>query len=284
MLDFGSMRFRYTPFVNPQTSAIDAFRNRYGPWALVAGASEGLGAAFAEQLAAKGLNIVLVARRPGPLDVLAQSLHDAHGVETRSLPMNLGRPDLFDAIESQTADLEIGLLVYNAAVSIIGPFFDAPLEKRMAELDVNCRGTLSLLYRFAPPMIQRGHGGIILMSSMAGFQGTPIVAHYAATKAHARILAEGLWDELREKGVDVLACAAGATRTPNFIATDPAANPAPVMEPGQAVTEALNALGHKPTLIPGRMNRLATILMTRLLPRALAIRIMGKSTRAMYPN
>lgn len=260
------------------------FCTRYGPWALVAGASEGLGAAFAEQLAAKGLNVVLVARRPEPLEALAQTLRDAHGVETRWLSMDLGRPDLFDGIHAQTADLEIGLLVYNAAVSIIGPFFDAPLEKHVAELDVNCRGPLSLLYRFAPAMIQRGRGGIILMSSMAGFQGTPIVAHYAATKAHARILAEGLWDELRAKGVDVLACAAGATRTPNFIATDPAASPAPVMEPGQAVSEALNALGRRPTLIPGRTNRLATIFMTRLLPRALAIRIMGKSTRAMYPN
>jgi len=260
------------------------FKERYGPWALVAGASEGIGAAFAEQLAAKGLNVVLVARRPDPLNALGDTLEADYAVETRRIPLDLGRPDVIAALDSNLADLEIGLLVYNAALSVIGPFFDHPLEKHVAELDINCRGQLALLGHLTPPMIERGRGGIILMSSMAGFQGTPIVAHYAATKAYGRVLAEGLWDELRASGVDVLACAAGATRTPAFQRTRPASGNAPVMDPEPVAREALAALGKKPTMIPGRLNRLAGAFMTRVLPRATAVRIMGSSTRAMYPN
>lgn len=268
----------------PSHNQSQRFCVRYGPWALVAGASEGIGAAFAEQLAQQGLNLILVARRPDPLDRLGTKIEAEYGVEIRRVPLDLARPDVAAALDAEISDLEVGLLVYNAALSVIGPFFDQPIERHMTELDVNCRGQLALVSQYAPPMIGRGRGGIILMSSMAGFQGTPIVAHYAATKAYGRVFAEGMWDELRGSGVDVLACAAGATRTPAFESSKPASSSAPIMEADQAVREALAALGHKPTLIPGRLNRLASVLMTRLLPRATAVRIMGKNTRAMYPE
>ena len=198
------------------------FRSKYGPWALVAGASEGIGAAFADELAARGLPLILLARRVEPLDALAAQLRAAHGVEVRTASVDLGAPSLLDDVRRVCAGLEVGLLVYNAAVSLIGPFLEQSLDDKLRALDVNCRGPLILSDELGRAMVRRGRGGIVLMSSLAGTQGTPYVATYAATKAFNLVLAEGLWDELREHGVDVLACRAGATRTPAFERSKPA--------------------------------------------------------------
>jgi len=131
-------------------------------------------------------------------------------------------------------------------------------------------------------MAARGRGGIILMSSLTGSQGTPLVATYAATKAFNLVLAEGLWDELKERGIDVLACRAGATRTPGFEASKPASG-APLMEPGPVVAETLAALGRGPSVVPGALNRIAALLMGHALPRRAAVHVISRMTRRMYP-
>lgn len=256
---------------------------RYGPWALVAGASEGLGAEFARQLAADGLQLVLVARRGELLARLARELEDRHGVEVRDVAADLARPEATAQIEEGLGDAEVGLLVYNAALSTIGPFLDAPLEHHLAELEINCRRPLELCHRLGGAMRRRGRGGILLMASLAGAQGAPRIAHYAATKAWNRVLAEGLWWELRASGIDVLACCAGATRTPGYLADRPeeASSYVPEMEPGAVVREALAALGRRPSMIPGRINRLASFFMSRLLPRRTAIDLMGRASRSV---
>lgn len=262
-----------------------SFVARYGPWALVAGASEGIGAAFADQLAARGLNVLLVARREGPLEALAERLRADRGVEVRCVAIDLARPDLTEAFAPIVEEIEVGLLVYNAALSVIGSFFDVPIERRMAEIDVNCRGSIALLYALVPKMMARQRGGVVLVTSMAGFQGSPLVAHYAATKAYGRVLAEGLWDELAGQGVDVLACVAGATRTPNYEATNPAPSATPLMEPERVAAEAIAALGGaRPAVITGSVNRAASFLMNRVLPRSMAVRVIGKNVRKMYPR
>jgi len=141
------------------------------------------------------------------------------------------------------------------------------------------------VHHFTARMASRGSGGVILMSSLAAFQGQAMVATYAATKAFALVLGEGLWDELRDRGVDVLAFCPGATRTPNFVATNPRPTgfvSAPVMEPDDTVAEALAALGAGPTVIAGRMNRVATLLLQRLLSRRRLVRFMSRTMRAMY--
>jgi short-subunit dehydrogenase len=260
---------------------VSTFRERYGPWALVAGASEGLGAAFAAALAARGLHLVLVARRAAPLERLAADLRARHGVEVRTAPLDLSRPDLEDAVRSLTAGLEVGLLVYDAAASTIGPFLDRPLAAHLQVLDVNCRGPLVLGHLLGGAMARRGRGGLLLMASLAGGQGTPWLASYAASKAFEIVLAEGLWAELRERGVDVLACRAGATRTPAYEATRPRAA-VPLAAPEAVVETALQALGHGPIVVAGRLNRLAAFLFTRLLPRRLAIHVMERATRRLY--
>jgi hypothetical protein len=257
-------------------------RTAYGPWALIAGASSGLGAEFATQIAAAGLNVILVARRAEPLEELALSLRKAHGVEVRTASIDLAAPDLLERARACAAGLEVGLLVYNAAFSLIGPFLAQTLEDKLRVIDVNCRGPVVLAHEFGAAMAARKRGGIILMSSMAGNQGAPIVATYGATKAFDRVLAEGLWDELGAEGVDVLACCAGATRTPTYEASKPVGNPPFVMESGPVVTEALLALGKTPSFVPGMANRAASFVMDRLFPRSLAIRTFGKETRKMY--
>jgi len=261
------------------------FRSKYGPWALVAGASEGLGAEFARQLAAKGLNIVPIARRQALLEQLARELEFEHRVEVRPLAIDLSDPRAAAAIVERTRDLEVGLVVYNAALSPIGPFLERHLDEKLRVLDVNCRTPLILVHEFARIMAERGRGGLLLVSSMSALQGSPLVATYAATKAFGLILGEGLWEELRRHGVDVLAFCAGATRTPNFEASQPEKAPrfAPApMEPAAVAAEALACLGKTPSAIAGRGNRLVSLLMHRLLPRRLSIEIMGRATRAMY--
>jgi short-subunit dehydrogenase len=258
-----------------------SFAARYGPWALVAGASAGLGEAFARALAARGLRLLLVARRQEALEALAGRLRAAHGVEVATLAADLGSPDLPALLAPLLEGREVGLLVYNAAHSAIGPFLERPLAEQLRVLDVNCRGPLVLAHLLGRPMAERGRGGILLMTSLAGSQGNPLLASYAASKAFNLVLAEGLWEELRALGVHVSACRAGATRTAGFEASRPRAR-VPMLEPEAVVGPALEALGHGPSVVPGALNRVAAFAFARLLPRSLSIRIMGRATRRLY--
>jgi short-subunit dehydrogenase len=255
-------------------------RERYGAWALIAGASVGLGAEFARQLAAQKINLVLVARNAAALEALATELR-AGGVEVRTLAIDLADAQLDARLEEATRGLEIGLVVYNAAHSRIGPFLDQPLDEQLRTIDVNCRGPLVVAHRFGRAMRARGRGGIVIMTSLAASQGSPMIATYAATKAFDLVLAESLWEELAGAGVDVLACRAGATRTPAYEASKPVA-PTPMMEPAPVVRAALAALGRAPSVVPGGFNRFAAFLLNRMMPRRFAIRTMGRATRKVY--
>jgi short-subunit dehydrogenase len=255
--------------------------DKYGPWALVAGASEGLGAEFARQLAASGLDLVLVARNRERLERLAAELEAAHGRKVRAVPLDLGRPDLAEAVASATKGLEIGLLVYNAAQAAIGPFLSLGLDDQLRGVDVNCRGPVVLAHLLGRPMAERGRGGIVFMSSLAGSQGAPFIATYGATKAFTLSFAEALWGELAERGVDVVACRAGATHTPNYDRSRPRSDVG-LMEPQPVVRATLAALGRGPSVVPGAFNRAAAFLMGRLMPRRQAITTMGNATRKIY--
>jgi short-subunit dehydrogenase len=260
---------------------MSAFRDRYGPWALVAGASAGLGEAFARRLAARGLDLLLVSRRQEALDRLASELRAAHGVEIRTGALDLGRPDLAEAVRPLAGGLEVGLLVYNAAHSVIGPFVDRPLEEQLRVLDVNCRGPLVLSHLLGGAMARRGRGGIVLMTSIAGSQGNPLLASYAASKAFNLVLAEGLWAEIAGRGVDVVACRAGATDTPGYASSRPRKR-VPLMAPDDVVDAALGGLGRGPSVVPGALNRIAAFAFGRLLPRRASISVMGWAARRLY--
>jgi short-subunit dehydrogenase len=258
------------------------FRERYGSWAVVAGASVGLGEAFARRLAGHGLNLLLIARGQPALDILATDLRAAHGVEVRVLATDLARSDLATVVQNLTADLEVGVLVYNAAFSTIGPFLDQPVEDHLRVIDVNCRGPIVLAHLLGRAMAGRKRGGIVLMTSTAGSQGGPWISSYAASKAFGLLLAEALWDELSASGVHVIACRAGATRTPGYAASKPRPSRVPLLDPNFVAEKTLAALGHGPSIVPGAFYRFSAFVMDRLLPRRMAIRIMGRATRKLY--
>ena len=261
------------------------FQAKYGPWGVVAGASVGMGAQFAEQLAAKGLHLVLVARREPLLKELAERLTAQYGVEIRPVALDLASDELLSRLQEATRDLDIGLLVYNAALGLIGRFLDQDLSEKLSILDINCRGPLILAHEFGRRMRERGGGGILLMTSLSAFQGAALISTYAATKAYNLVLGEGLWDELRDDGIDVLAFCAGATRTPNYIESQPQDlgwRSAPVMEAGPVVSQALAALGKEPSAVAGRANQAAGFVVKRLLSRRKAVEVMGRTMRAMY--
>jgi short-subunit dehydrogenase len=258
-------------------------RQRFGTWALVAGASEGLGAAFARALAARGLNLVLAARRSDPLQRLAADLEATHRVEVRPMALDLADEVSVLRLAAAGNELGVGLLVCNAAFAPVGPFVEVPLADHLRVIAVNCRAPVALSHVLGAEMARRGRGGIILMSSLAGFQGAPQIAHYAATRAYNLVLGEGLWEELRQQGVDVLVCCAGATRTPGYEAHPAPARllAPPVLEPEAVVEHALRALGSTPSTIPGRWNRIASFILRRFVSRRRSVLLMGSSTRAL---
>lgn len=249
-------------------------RQRYGPWAVVAGASEGIGAAFARALAAQGISLVLVARRPEPLAALAGSLP----VPTVEVGTDLA--DGIDPVRAATAGLEVGLVVCNAAYSPIGAFLDADPAGTGRALALNCAVPLALAHAYLPAMAARRRGGFIVMSSLAGQQGSPGLAVYAATKAFGAVLAEGLWGELRPYGVDVVTAVAGAVATPGLAASSTRTAPGTVT-PDTVAAAALAALGHRPRTVPGALMRVSAGVMGRLLPRRTAIRVMGRANAAL---
>jgi short-subunit dehydrogenase len=259
---------------------MSAFAAKYGPWAVVAGASEGLGAAFAEQLAVRGLNLVLLARRADMLAQLSARLSAGRDIEIRTHACDLALSDLAGVLEDATKQLEVGVAVYNAAYAPIGDMLDHSIDDLLRVVDVNVRGPLVFARTLAPGMRSRGRGGIVLMSSLAGFQGAPRIATYAASKAFNIVFGEGLWRELRASGVEVLVSCAGAIRTPGY--SKSAHKDAPgTLDAAQVAQQTLDALGHGPTVIPGATNRLARFLLGRVLPRRTAISIMATNTKAL---
>ena len=261
------------------------FQQHYGQWGIVAGASEGLGAEYAKELASHGLNLVLVARRSELLRSLAAQFSDQYRIETKLITQDLSTPDAAEQIMQQTMDLDIGLLIYNAAFSAVGPFLERSMDEHLREIHTNIHAPLKLVYLLGQRFIARGRGGIVLMSSLSAFQGSAYISTYAATKAFNIVLAESLWEEWRTRGVDMLVCISGAVKTPNYVASQPQQTGRfsdSTMTPYQVVKEALYALGKQPYVIPGRMNRFASFIMRHLLPRKTAIQLMGRVLRDMY--
>jgi short-subunit dehydrogenase len=188
---------------------------RYGPWAVIAGGSEGIGPVLAEELAKSGINSVLLARKPEPLEATAADLRSRYGVDVRTLSLDLTDPAMLDKVRAVTDDLEVGLLVYNAGASHrTGPFISWELEDVMRVIQLNVVGQTLLSHHFGRKMAQRGHGGIVLMGSLAGVAGSPSVVTYSGAKAYSQIFSEGLWWELKQEGVDVLHVVVGKTDTP----------------------------------------------------------------------
>lgn len=255
---------------------------QYGPWALIAGGSEGIGLCFAEQLAAAGINLVLLARRPKPLQAAQTQLQEQYAVEVRTHSVDLTSAGLEAQLEEITRDLEIGLLIYNAgAVHGAAPFLDEPLDKAHTLVKLNCLGTTTFCHLLGRDMRARSRGGIILMSSLSGLTGGAYIATYAATKAFDIALAESLWAELTPFGVHVLGLIAGATDTPAMSDSGVTFSEGQAMDPAEVATEGLAQLPHGPVHVAGEGNR-AGVPLLRGEDRRLSVALMSAGSAALY--
>lgn len=262
-----------------------SIKEKYGKRALIAGGSEGLGAAFAHYLAKEGLDLVLVARRLNKLEVIAQEIRSKYQVDVDCVACDLATSDAVTTIKEALKQKQIDVLIYNAALSFIGCFEENTTEHHRQIGQANMLTPMRMVQEFGSEMLQCKKGAVVLMASLAGFQGSGFLAAYAATKAFNRVFAESLWYEWRDRGVDVMACCAGATSTPNFMNTKPEKTSffAPkVQTPEAVVEECFRKLGKTPSIITGTGNKVASFFMQRLMPRKLAIKIMGDTTRQMY--
>ena len=249
---------------------IQQLQDKYGPWALVTGASDGIGREFARNLANAGLNLVLVARRKNVLEGLAGSLSEHHGIQTKVIDADLaGNADVQRVIE-ETQELDIGLLVASAGFGTSGNFIDSPLARELEMLDINCRALMKLTHEFGRRFAKRRGGGIVLMSSIVAFQGVPRAANYAATKAYVQTLAEGLSIELAPYGVDVVASAPGPVHS--GFAKRANMQMGMALKPESVARETLSALGLRSTVRPGWLSKILEWAMT--MPRWARIRIM----------
>jgi short-subunit dehydrogenase len=263
-----------------QTRADDEdFAARYGPWAVVAGASDGTGAAFATELARRGVNVVLVARRGHLLRELARGLE----VQTRVVELDLSTDTAADELAAATADLDIGLVIYNAgAESLPRPMVDQPLDELTALVRRNCTTVVGVCHHYGPPMLQRGSGGVVLVSSFAGWAGAATVATYAATKAFDIVLAEGLWAEWSSQGVDVLGLVLTATDTPALRRTldELGGDLGELASPHDVATVGLDHLGDGPTWSYGVADPTGASPLGSL-PRRAAVGLLTAGARAM---
>ncbi|HSA48586.1 MAG TPA: SDR family NAD(P)-dependent oxidoreductase [Yinghuangia sp.] len=237
---------------------VAALSGKYGPWGVVAGGSDGVGAAFANKMAAAGINVVLVARRVPVLEASADGIRAEYGVEVRTVALDLSAPDAVTKLVDATADLEIGLFVYNAGADDVGlPFLDKDLDAHLSLVRRNCGAVLEAAYRFGAPMVERGRGGVVLVTSGAAWAGGATLATYGATKAFDLILAESLWVEWRDRGVDVLSLVLGRTDTPSLRRTLEAkgdVSPGELADPDDVAETALAHLADGPTWIHGSDN------------------------------
>ena len=246
-------------------------KEKYGPWAIVTGASSGIGLELAERLAEAGLNLVLNSRNQEDLERVGHRFQSQHGIETRLVAADLSQPAGIAQILAAVDGLPVGLLAAAAGFGTSGPFLKSSLETEVNLLEVNCIALLKLAHHYGRQFAANQRGGIILMSSLVSFQGVPLAANYAASKAYVQSLAEALAVELRPHGVDVLAAAPGPVESGFGRRANMQMNLA--LKPSQVGIPILKALGRRQTVLPGLLTKFL-VGSLRTLPRWGKVRVM----------
>ena len=257
---------------------------QYGSWALVTGASSGLGLAFIRLLAARGMNCVLVALEQDRLDEVAADLSARHGVECRAIGLDLAIDGAVDRVVEQVADIEIGLLINNAGIGCGGAFASRDPARVEQLVRLNCLATTMLTRAFLPGMLERGAGAIVIVSSLQAFIASPFEAIYCASKAYGLHFGESLWGELRGTPVDVITvCPAGMKtdffKAEGFTEADCQRMHRVSQTPESIAALALRKLGRKPVVVPAVT--LGVSLLARMLPRRWVIHLSDWITRRL---
>ena len=254
-------------------------KKRYGDWALITGASSGLGEEFSRQLAAEGLNLVLLARRIERLETLGNMLTKQYGIECRSVAADLTAPDFLRSVVEQTKDLKIGILINNAGFTNHGLFLENDIVAEEHLVDVNCRAATTLAHHYGQLMQNRKRGAILFTASIVGFTSVPVWSTYAASKSYDLLLAEALAMELNPYNIDVMALCPGSTRT-EFANYQGFMAKLLVMDARDVVRGAIKSIGKKRVYVAGLINRI-TVFSTRFMPRRLSALIFSKLVRDM---
>jgi uncharacterized protein len=229
---------------------------RYGPWAVIAGASEGIGEVLAHRLAGAGIDLVLIARSEARLRAVAADVQARHGRNVRVLPLDLTDPGAHLAVAESCRDLEVGLLVY--AVGSVNrqlDFTDDPYEASLHQVELNCIAPVSLVRALSPAMLARGRGGIVVLASLAALAGAAQVAVYSAVKAFQVNFGEGLWAEMSPRGVDVCTAVLGQTWTPALERQGMRYDPETDMLAEDAADEIIANIANGPTYVVGARNQ-----------------------------
>lgn len=249
-------------------------KRTFGPWALVTGASSGIGREMARHIAASGINLVLVARRLARLEEVGRALASEFGVKYRAVEADLSTASFFAPVERAIADLDLGLFVGNAGFPNPGELWTLDRDELMQAIHVKVNANVTLVHHFARRLVARRRGGILLVSSVGGLNGVPYVTNTAAVEAYVLTLGEGLHVELAHHGVNVTVLMPGPTLTESMgkMGVDPADMPMRPMSAERVAAEGLRALHrNRATHIAGRINR----VMARVMPRSLATTVMG---------
>jgi len=256
------------------------FCERYGPWALITGASSGIGEGFARALAARGMNLVVVARRTDLLERIASQLNSAHGTDVRVIAMDLARDGAAAELALRVTDLEIGLLVNNAGTGWIGRFDLQTADDHSRLVHLHCVLPVELTSHLLRPMLQRRKGAVVLVASVGAYLPLPYYAVYGGTKAFLANWGEALAAELKPAGIDVLVLAPGDTKTGfQEVAGEMSTRWSSVDD---VVEAGLAGLGRRVTIVPGLENK-AGLLLSRFLPRAVVARMVGRRQRDQTP-
>jgi hypothetical protein len=241
---------------------MNEFQSKYGPWAVVAGASVGIGEAMAKLMAQRGLNLVIIARRKDVLEKSCAAMRQQYpAIEVRGLPLDLALDDASEQIAAATQDLDVGMLIYNAALAPNGAFWAIDMDRYHQLFNVNMHTIFNLVHHFGPKMMAKRRGGIILTSSMAGQTAQPYLVAYAASKAWNTNFVLSLWGELKPYNVDVLSPIVSATDTPGLKdCMDPTyykfLTAQKMQTADEVAVEAIKFLGKQPVVVTGKHNRL----------------------------
>lgn len=255
-----------------------SFLRQYGSWAVVTGASDGIGREFAQVLAENGFNLVLCARREERLQSLAAILQRDYGIDCEIVAADLSQPEGIARLHRLADEHDVGLLIASAGFGTSGWFLDGELANEQQMLSVNCAAVLEQCLHYSKKFAARGKGGIVLMSSVLAFMGTPRSANYAATKAYIQSLAEGLRAELKPLGVDVIASAPGPIAT--GFASRANLQMAQSLKPRVVATQTLAALGKQGTVRPGWLSKLLGWSLATA-PRSLRVKIIALVMKGM---
>jgi uncharacterized protein len=254
-------------------------KKRFGPWALVTGASSGIGKEFARQIAASGINVVLVARRDALLAELGRAISQEFDVQYRALAMDLSQEGFIAGLADATHDIDIGLVVSNAGTGNSGEFLKLDRQLLQATLRLNTMAHLDITHHFGAKLAERRRGGIILVGAMGAENGVPCMANDGAAKAYVHSLGEALQYEFKPLGVYVTVLAAGFTNTAVLekFGLDPKTMPMKPMSVEQCVSEGLSGLlKNRSRIVPGRLNRIMNALVPASLARKIEADILGK--------